>query len=301
MGALRTGLGRRAFLAGLGSAPFWGPPFRGRLRSQAAVGQEAARPALPLENLGLEHLDILVPDTAASAQVYMRVFRTALHQQPFQGSIRYFILLGDLPPDRQVGYIAIGAAGTRPTSIGHYCVLAERYDRAGVAQALQAAGYSAGSGGGFGMLPDPDGLELQLFQPPAGLVTAAVPSPLPVESNGLVRPVGVDHVLLHVADVERSLPYYHLVYGAGIRTTTQSSSDRLWLHLEGDTRIGLQQASPGQQPRIDHYAVKVEPFDRDAVAAGLGRIGLRVLPSPDEPEVLRFADDNGITVELKPV
>jgi hypothetical protein len=185
------------------------------LGSRAAFGQEAAAPALPLKNLGLEHLDILVPDTAASAQVYMRVFRTALHQQPFQGGLRYFILLGDLPQDRQVGYIAIGAAGNRPTSIGHYCALAERYDRAGVAQALKAAGYSAGSGGAFGMLPDPDGLELQLFQPPAGLVTAAVPSPLPVEGNGLVRPLGVDHVLLHVTDIAKSLPYYHLVYGAG--------------------------------------------------------------------------------------
>ena len=30
--------------------------------------------------------------------------------QPFQGNIRYFILLGDLPQNRQVGYIAIGAA-----------------------------------------------------------------------------------------------------------------------------------------------------------------------------------------------
>ena len=34
------------------------------------------------------------------------------------------------------------------------------------------------------MWPDPDGLELQLFQPPAGLVTAAVPSPLPVDGTG---------------------------------------------------------------------------------------------------------------------
>jgi catechol 2,3-dioxygenase-like lactoylglutathione lyase family enzyme len=288
----RSSFSRRTFLACLGSAPVW---------SRAAFGQEGTPPALPLKNLGLEHLDILVPDTAASAQVYMRVFRTALHQQSFQGGLRYFILLGNLPPDRQVGYIAIGAAGTRPTSIGHYCVLAERYDRAGVAQALQAAGYSAGSGGAFGMLPDPDGLELQLFQPPAGLVTAAVPSPLPVDGNGLVRPVGVDHVLLHVTDVEQSLPYYHLVYGADIRTTKQSNPDRLWLELDADTRLGLQQVPAGQPPRIDHYCIKVEPFDRDAVDAGLREIGLRVLPSMDEPEVLRFADSDGIIVELKPV
>jgi hypothetical protein len=47
--------------------------------------------------------------------------------------------------------------------------------------------------------------------------------------------------------------------------------------------------------------LKVEPFDLDAVTTGLRQVGLRVLPSPDEPEVLRFADNDGITVELKPV
>jgi hypothetical protein len=270
------------------------------LLNTQAWGQTSPASALPLKNLGLEHLDILVPDTAASAQVYMRIFRTKLHQQPFQGGVRYFILLGDLPQNRQVGYIAIGAQGTRPTSIGHYCALAERYDRAGVASALQAAGFSPGSGGGFGMLPDPDGIELQLFQPPAGLVAAAVPSTLPVEANGLVKPLGVDHVLLHVADIEKSLPYYHLVYGTTIKTTRQTNPDRLWFQLEANTRIGLQKVQAGQKPHIDHFCIKVAPFDREAVTAGLRQIGLKVLPSADEPEVLRFTDNYEITVELKP-
>lgn len=287
---------RRTFLSRIGAAaaalPLW---------AHSAQAQAPAPPALPLKNLGLEHLDIIVPDTAAAATVYMRVFKTKLHQQPFQGALRYFILLGDLPQNRQVGYIAIGAAGaTRPTAIGHYCTLAERYDRAGVAQALQAAGFSAGSGGAIGMLPDPDGLELQLFQPPAGLVTAAVPSSLQVESNGLVTPRGLDHVLLHVTDIEKSLPYYHLVYGSNIKTTRTTNPDRLWIQLEGNTRIGLQKAPAGQKPRIDHYCIKVAPFDREAVAAGLRQMGLKVLPAPDEPEVLRFADNYEIIVELKP-
>jgi catechol 2,3-dioxygenase-like lactoylglutathione lyase family enzyme len=283
---------KRDFLAAAGAAIT--APYLG-LR---AFGQAAA---LPLKNLGLEHLDILVPDTAASAQVYMKIFRTKLHQQTFQGGLRYFILLGDLPQNRQVGYIAIGAQGTRPTSIGHYCSLAERYDRAGVAAALQAAGFSAGTGGGFGMLPDPDGIELQLFQLPAGLVAAAVPSTLAAETIGLVKPLGVDHVMLHVADIEKSLPYYHLVYGSNIKSTRQANPDRLWLQLEANTRIGLQKVPAGQKPRIDHYCIKVEPFDRDAVAAGIRQIGLRVVPSPDEPEVVRFVDNYDITVELKPV
>jgi hypothetical protein len=267
------------------------------LLSSQAFGQA---PALPLKNLGLEHLDILVPDTAASAQVYMKIFKTKLHQQPFQGGVRYFILLGELPQNRQVGYIAIGAQGTRPTSIGHYCALAERYDRAGVAAALQAAGFATGTGGAVSMLPDPDGIELQLFQLPAGLVGAAVPSTLPVESNGLVTPLGVDHVMLHVTDIEKSLPYYHLMYGANIKSTRQTNPDRLWLQLEANTRIGLQKVPAGQKTRIDHYCIKVAPFDREAVAAGIRQIGLKVVPSPDEPEVLRFVDNYDITVELKP-
>jgi hypothetical protein len=68
-----------------------------------------------------------------------------------------------LPPDWQVGYIAIGAAVTRPVSIGHDCALAERYDRTGVAQALKTAGYSAGSGGGFGMLRIPTASSCSCF------------------------------------------------------------------------------------------------------------------------------------------
>src|SRR5436853_7737875 len=133
---------RRSFIAGMGAAMFASVTS---LRAQSSVAS-----ALPLKNLGLEHLDIVVPDTAISAKFYMKVFRTKLHQQPFQGGIRYFILLGDLPANRQVGYLAIGAAGTRPTSIGHYCTLAERYDRNGMAKEIEAAGYKSPAQGAVG-------------------------------------------------------------------------------------------------------------------------------------------------------
>jgi catechol 2,3-dioxygenase-like lactoylglutathione lyase family enzyme len=281
---------RREFLSGIGAAAF--------TSLTSARGQSSAAAALPLKNLGLEHLDIVVPDTAVSAKFYMQVFRTKLHQQPFQGNIRYFILLGDLPANRQVGYIAIGAAGNRPTSIGHYCALAERYDRNAIAKEMEAAGYKTAQGG-FGMWPDPDGLELQLFQPPAGLVTAAVPSDLPVEANGLVVPVGLDHVVLTVRDINASLPYYHFVYGKDVDGARERSPERLWLNLKADTRIGLQQAPAGQSPRIEHFCIKVRPFDREAVVAGLKKIGAEVLASADEPGVVRFLDNNRIMVELK--
>jgi catechol 2,3-dioxygenase-like lactoylglutathione lyase family enzyme len=269
----------------------------GVLFAAAAVAQAPA--ALPLQNLGLEHLDIIVPDTEASARFYARIFKTALHQQPLQGGLRYFVLLGDLPADRQVGYVAIGAAQGRKPSIGHYCVLAKVYDRAGVGRTLEAAGFPGIRGaGGLGMWPDPDGLELQLFQPPAGLVTAAVRSPLPVEGEGVVTPRGVDHVLLRVTSLEKALPYYRLVYGAAAERP-RDAQGRVWFQLENSTRIGLQAAPAGQPPAIEHYAIKVAPFDRAALTNRLRDLGVTTLPSADEPDVFRFEDNNRIVVELR--
>jgi hypothetical protein len=91
-------------------------------------------------------------------------------------------------------------------------------------------------------------------------VTAALPSSLSVDSTGLVSPLGVDHVMLSVSDIEKSLPYYNFVYGANIRKARESNPERLWLHLEANTRIGLQKARTGEKPRIDHYCIKVVLF-----------------------------------------
>ena len=263
----------------------------------AAQTAPAAK-ALPLENLGLEHLDIIVPDTAASARFYSRIFKSALHQQPVRDTLRYFILLGDLPADRQVGYVAIGAAGGRMPAIGHYCTLAKVYDRAGMASALQSAGFGVAAAGPTGMWPDPDRLELQLFQPPAGLVTAAVPSPLDAVRDGLLTPRGVDHVMLRVTSLEKSLPYYRLVYGPSVERP-RDANGRVWLQLARNTRLGLEQAAAGQPTTISHYTIKVAPFDRGALETRVREAGGRVVPAPDEPDVVRFADNNGIIVEVR--
>jgi len=254
---------------------------------------------LPLDNLGLEHLDIVVPDTAASARFYARIFRTELHQQPVRDTLRYFVVLGDVPADRQVGYIAIGAAQGRPSSIGHYCVLAKVYSRDALAGALQGAGLPATptGPGAIGMWPDPDGLELQLFQPPAGLVTAAVTSPLPVEGSGLLIPRGVDHVMLNVSSFDKALPYYRTLYGASAESP-RDANGRIWYRLERGTRLGLQPAADGRA-MISHFAIAVAPFDRQALVARLRELGAGVLPSTDEPDVVRFLDNNGITVEVR--
>jgi catechol 2,3-dioxygenase-like lactoylglutathione lyase family enzyme len=253
---------------------------------------------LPLANLGVEHLDIVVPDTAESAKFYMRIFKAPLHQQPVRDTLRYFLVLGDVPADRQVGYVAIGAANGRPAEIGHYCVLAATYGAQAFSAALKAAGQPSAptAAGPIGMWPDPDGLELQLFQPPAGLVTAAVPSTLETRKDGFVVPRGVDHVMLQVSSLEKSLPYYRALYGTAAEQP-KDKNGRVWFEFPKNTRIALEETTG--KPGISHYTLKVAPFDRGAVTKRLAEIGSAVVPSPDEPDVLRFKDNYGITVELK--
>ncbi len=166
-----------------------------------------------------------------------------------------------------MGYIAIGAANGRPIGVGHYCALAESADVAAVGNELAAAGYPAPSGG-FGMIPDPDGLELQLFKPPAGLVTAAAPSALEVADHGVLSPLGLEHVLLAVSDRERALRYYRFVYGEGLETRDAEVPERVWFNLARNTRIGLEPAARGSPPRFVRFGIKVAPFDARGGRAG---------------------------------
>jgi predicted enzyme related to lactoylglutathione lyase len=287
---------RRTFMAGLGvtaSLPLLG--------SVPAWSQE---PLLPINTPKVDHLDVIVPDVAASARFYMGVFNTRLHAQPFQGGFRYFVLFGDLPANREVGYLAIGDSRGRGTYIGHFCtsIFNYRRDSAAISSALVDAVAKAGLGkieigGGFGgLFKDPEGIEIQFLPAPDTLVTAAVPSDLVEPNKGLVTPKGVDHVLLHVGDLERAAQFYRILYGR--EATRQKSPDRIWFQI-GDTRLGLEKVQGGQKPHIAHFGVKVAAFDRDAVVNGLRKLGADVVPSPDEPEVVRFRDRDGLSAELK--
>jgi catechol 2,3-dioxygenase-like lactoylglutathione lyase family enzyme len=289
-------LSRRAFSAGLMAAG-------AALIPRAVRAQDTPAQLLPLRTPKIDHLDVIVPNVEASARFYMSVFKTTLHAQPFQGGQRYFVLFGDLPANRQVGYVAIGDARGRGSSIGHFCtsVFDYRRDAAALAAALTEASEKAGFGkltigGGFGgIFQDPDGIEIQFLPAPDTLVTAAVPSQLVPWQQGLVTPTGVDHVLLHVADLEKGVRFYRILYGTESERTP--NPDRVWFRI-GDTRLGLEQAPAGQKPRIAHFGVKVMPFDRGAVTGGLAKLGATALPSPDEPSVIRLRDPDGNAFEL---
>ena len=88
-------------------------------------------------------------------------------------------------------------------------------------------------------------------------MTAAVPSPLVEPHKGFVTPRGVDHVLLHVADLEKGARFYRILYGE--EAIREKTPERVWFQI-GDTKLGLEQAAAGQKPHIAHFGIKVAPL-----------------------------------------
>lgn len=263
---------------------------------------------LPLNTPGVDHLDIIVPDVAASAAFYMQVFNTTLHAQPLGEGVRYFILLGELDEQtREVGYVAIGESRGRGTYIGHFCTTVADWRRdssaifSAMGEQIEAGGFGTfpGSTGFGGIFADPDGIEIQFLPSPDTLVRAAVPSDLVPSRQGLVTPFGVDHVHLYVSDLDRATGYYTMLYGTdGLR---KAGGLVTFDFPASTTSLVLEQVDYvyGENPGIAHFGIKVAPFDAQVLANRLQELGAQVLPS-DEAGLFRFKDLDGITVELVP-
>lgn len=259
---------------------------------------------LPLDTPGLDHLDVMVPDVEKTTRFYMGLFRTALHAQPFQGGFRYFVLLGPLPENRTVGYIAVGDARGRGTYIGHFCTSVRewRRDSAAIFAAMKEQFASAGLGqfpgpasGAAGVFKDPDGIEIQFLPSPDTLVTAAVPSDLVPAQQGMVTPQRVDHVVLHVSNLQRAVDYYRILYG---RESSRDANRAIFSFTNGSRLVleGTSYVYGTAQTRIARFGIRVAPFDRATVTAGIARLGGTVVN--DTPGALRLRDVDGIELEL---
>ncbi|WP_426204449.1 VOC family protein [Pseudomonas sp. TWP3-1] len=124
----------------------------------------------------------------------------------------------------------------------------------------------------------------------------------------------IDHIVLRVENMQRSIEFYQLVFGAEV----VKRQEKLGLvHLRAGTsmidlvdiagEIGRKGgAAAGIERRnVDHFCLRVEPFDEEALIAHLQSFGLTV-----EKAALRFGaegsglslycfDPDGNQVELK--
>lgn len=117
--------------------------------------------------------------------------------------------------------------------------------------------------------------------------------------------LGLDHVVLRVRDLAASIDFYKRILGAKVERQLQAP--RIVQLRIGESLLDL---VPGRKGRaktanMDHFAMRVAPFDPAALARRLARFGIEPGPVAERygaegygPSIY-FNDPDGNTVELK--
>ena len=137
----------------------------------------------------------------------------------------------------------------------------------------------------------------ELIQGLSALVAASgMPSPAAAQGAGL-KATGIDHTSVLVTDLQRSSEFYQRVFG--LRPVSEDKPNRI-------LRLGASGTGPGatlvslrqQDPRgvIDHFAISVENFNRDAATAILKQHGLN--PTQNIEFGFHVKDPDGAVVQV---
>jgi catechol 2,3-dioxygenase-like lactoylglutathione lyase family enzyme len=279
---LRSALiGRRRWLA-------WSAGFAA---GSAALGRLSAGEALlPLNTTGLDHLSITVPDAQKAAAFYGRIFDPQVFHER-TGVQRFYVRVGS-------AYIAFGPRADAMPYMDHIAVgvvdfVEADFGNADTKAQLTAAGLTAPPGA-LPMLSDPDNLRLQLVSATHGLFDTLMPGGRVTTESAAFTPIGLDHIMVSVADVEKSAAYYRKLFGP--ETARDDHGKRVWFKL-ADTKLGLESAASGQKPGFSHFCIKVAGFNRAAAMAKLQKLGVKA-ESGLEKGTLAFRDLNDVPVEV---
>ena len=142
----------------------------------------------------------------------------------------------------------------------------------------------------------------------ATLATRAAPA------QSAPRVMGLDHVVLRVADIDRAIAFYEAVLGLHVERRlaeiglVQLRAGRSLIDLVPlDGVLGRAGgAAPGREGRnLDHFCVRVEPFDEASIRAHLAACGVAAGPleqrygAEGSGPSIYLSDPEGNTVELK--
>jgi catechol 2,3-dioxygenase-like lactoylglutathione lyase family enzyme len=137
----------------------------------------------------------------------------------------------------------------------------------------------------------------QLVQSLTALLTVGgTSSPAAAQSGGL-KATGIDHTSVLVADLQRSAEFYRRVFG--LTPVSEDKANRILRLGTGGTGVGSTIVSLRQQnPRglIDHFAISVEDFNRDAVTQLLKQHGLT--PEQNIEFGFHIKDPDGAVVQI---
>jgi glyoxylase I family protein len=130
-------------------------------------------------------------------------------------------------------------------------------------------------------------------------------SSLALSGNPGLRVVGLDHVVLRVADLDRTIAFYGDVLGCPIER--RLDKPKIVQLRAGNSLIDLTPCAEGEAPgrNMDHFAIRVAGMDVEAWQAHLTRHSvdagepLRRYGAEGYGMSLYITDPDGNTVELK--
>lgn len=121
----------------------------------------------------------------------------------------------------------------------------------------------------------------------------------------MFKVLGIDHVVLRIHDLERSLGFYRDLLGLHIER--EQASIHLTQLRAGRSLIDLVPggADAGRAPNVDHFALEIQPFDELKLREFFSSHGVPVLESglrygaTGEGPSIYILDPDGNKVELK--
>ena len=143
---------------------------------------------------------------------------------------------------------------------------------------------------------DPDGTRIQIYQPgdlnAKTNITKNQKQPTVAGIEPVFQPTGLDHVSVFVSDLSKAEAFYRKLLGAEVRRL----SDRVSFKV-GTGSLVVRKAPQGEKTGVDHFCVRVAPYNAEAVAKGLQAAGteLKFWNKTDPPY---FTDPDGILVQI---
>ncbi len=132
----------------------------------------------------------------------------------------------------------------------------------------------------------------QLIQGLSMLMVAATSPAAGAAQTGGLRGTGIDHVSILVNDLQRSALFYQSVFGmAPVSEDKPNQILRLGMKR---TIVSLRHEGPAGV--VDHFAISVDNFDREAVTQRLASHGLT--PQQNVQFGFHIKDPDGVVVQI---
>lgn len=108
-----------------------------------------------------------------------------------------------------------------------------------------------------------------------------------------IKPVKIDHVSIQVMDLPRSIAFYQKIFGFTV-VSEDKPNEIVRLGAAGKVLVSLHHKSP--TGLVDHYAIGVEKFNKEAVTRELKERG--AIPEDNLDAGFHIKDPAGISVQI---